>query len=445
MFKKKKQIKNNKKPVLDVNNVTYKILVIGHNLKIKDIDSISWNEIQKEINLADYNVVIIDFSIIDKIPFPLVKEIQYKNLWNLVFNNKAEIIIIGSPKEITTEIKEHYSSCFSPVSLLPVEVEWTIEKGNTINLVNEKYKYYFDKVKEWNFHFDNLIGRQPENKIVNISQNIKILLENIKCSITPVAVNLYDKPISCLFNFTATTYDKKVINSCSIIWLPPISIGDKAEVIKEILDNKYNFFQKSIEPEWILNYNLLSMVSINNEIENLNKEIELIEDKKKAQIEKYNKKKLLRNILYEQGKALEIHVADALKELGCEIIENKEKFNEDIQFKDPNGLNWIVEVKGRTGNLKRDDIRQLDDWVKKLILEKNWTGYAVIIGNYQCNVNPNDRKNIISENEQKSLKRFGFNLITTLELYSAIKRKENGNFNEKKYWLEKSKALKLFE
>ncbi len=425
-----------------------KILIIGHKLKIKGINSFSWYDIPDDLNLADYDNVLIDFSVIEKYPFPEVENITDKNIWNLIFNKNSELIFIGTPELIQTHGKKNspYGSFYSPLGLLPFEPEWTKEKGNKINVVDDKYLFYFNFVKEWSFHFDYIYNKPNENKIEKIKQALKFPINAIAVSYTPIATNGYNRPIGCKFNFKAKrTNSDFVIESCPIIWLPPVLYDNKDKAILIILQEMFKQKQNIEKPNWLSSYTLISMEKIQIEISQIDIDIIKMMEKKKNKMSKYEQRERFTRLLYEQGINLEEIVIDALKELDCEILETTNGNNEDIQFKDLNGCRWVVEVKGKKGCLKRDDIRQLDDWVKNLILNKDWKGYAIIIGNYYYEINPKDRDSPLTDTENASIKRFGFTLLTTFELFKAIRDKEKGNYNAKEYWKIISEQCRYFE
>ncbi len=444
--------KNNKDKVpaqteKDISKDNRKILIIGHKLKKKGINSFNWYEIPDDLNLADYDVVLIDFSVIDKDPFPEVGNIEFKNHWNLIFNCDAKVLIIGTPKSIHMkgESGSPYGSFFSPLYLLPCTPEWTDIKGNKIKEIDNKYQFYFKHVKEWFFHFDYMYFPLEKFRLEMIRQSLKIQISDIKITYTEIAKNGYNKPISCVFLFNAIdNNDNQNIRSCPVIWLPPVS-DDKDKIIYEILDNLFEFEDYIEKPKWINNYFLTSMKNIIESINEIDSKINKLIENKREKIIELEKRTRFTKLLYEQGSNLEIIVSDALKELDCIILNKTIGNNEDIQFKDPNGNNWIVEVKGRKGCLKRDDIRQLDDWVKKLILEENWQGYALLIGNYFNEDIPSNRKSPLTDNEKNTLQRFGFSLLTTYELFQVIQQKENSKYDSKNYWDFISKKSKYFK
>lgn len=389
-----------------------RILVIGCNLGIKSIFSYNWDEIPKYFNIADFNKVIIHLPPIN---FEENKRIYNKlkkhNVFNLIGNNNAEIIVIGIPKKEAYPYNSNYD-------WLPIFLKYTYSKGDTFQKITPEFKWYFSFVNEWFFHFEYYSEKDRHCEIKEMES---------------LAKNIYGKPLGIRLKYVLKERSE-LIQSANIIWLPPPTKVDDSKAIIEILQNRYGICISTIEPEWVMKYRLPSERDIEKniieiaqkiekeeyKIENLNKDLDKIKHKKK--------------LLYEKGDTLREVVLESLKGLGAKLNGVKDKKKEDGRFTDPFDRKYIIEVKGSKDQLKRGDIRQLDDWVKSAQLEENWEGKGVLVGNYLCVLDIAERKNIVNNNEINALGRFGFSFLKTTQVFKALQLLENGSFNKKEFW-----------
>jgi hypothetical protein len=355
----------------------------------------------------------------------------------LVFSNNARIYIFGAPKSIKINDSEYYSHK-DPIQLLLCGMNWKEITGDIIKIVDEKYKDYISIIKNWNFQFEKNYSTLDDYELKKISNEIGFKIDEIQLQMNPIALNNYGRPIAAEFKiFAIQNRDQKKKESVSIVWFPVEE--NHNSYIEYFINSFFNIEIQVDMLEWVKKYKLDSMFAIENKIRLINEEIKdkaNIVNNKKLELE--NREKLL-ILLYGQGKMLEESVVIALKELGCRIIETSSTRKEDVRFMDPDNNYWICEIKGRKGNLKRDDIRQLDDWIKQAMLNEDWHGYAGIIGNFQIELNIDKRKDYISENEEKALNRFGFSIIETMEIYEQLNLKEKNKYDPKIFWKSKIK------
>ncbi len=421
-----------------------KILVIGHDLCLRRITSFSWDSLPKNLNIADFNAVIIDFSPLqrDKVGHPELNKVFTKNRWNLMFNTRAEVVLVGVAANMRMSKGEGiYGQYKELTSWLPASLKYTSASGDTIRNVREGYSFYFKLVTCWQFYFDKAFYKSES--LEEISKALSILVDDISMIEEPLARNVYGKSLGCKFNFEVkSSRCRSTRKTCDIIWLPPATSVDSIDAIRLLLKEKYDLFSESHRPIWLSGSSMPSIDKLKKKIEDIEQKAISLSQEKTKFMSTLRDREYLFDLLFEQGDVLENAVRKVLAELGCQIIPVSNKSQEDARFIDPNGMNWICEIKGRKTQLKRVDIRQLDDWLKQAMLNENWKGCACIIGNYLCEIQPSNRQEIVSDNERTALERFGFTLIETTALFECVKNMESSTYDAKNYWAKAAQKTK---
>ena len=68
------------------------------------------------------------------------------------------------------------------------------------------------------------------------------------------------------------------------------------------------------------------------------------------------------------------------------------------------------------------------------MLEEDWTGKGIIIGNYFNNLKLDEREYPIHENEKRSLKRFEFSVVKTTQLFKALQLFQENKYDKESFW-----------
>jgi hypothetical protein len=143
----------------------------------------------------------------------------------------------------------------------------------------------------------------------------------------------------------------------------------------------------------------------------------------------------LGRLLYEQGKdALEPAVRFALSEVGAVVEEPEVEGIEDGRLTDPGGRHAMLEIKGRRGQLKLEDVRQLDGWMRTAMAEEAWDGKGLIVANLKFEESPRERDDPIAPNALAFAQRTGIAILTTSQLHLALRQVQEGNFVAAEFW-----------
>lgn len=142
--------------MVNQSNDDTRILLIGSKVANKDFDSYTWHHYPKDLNLADYHIVIFDFESFNsqKVSYSDVSGIVKRNYWNLLLNTKATLYFLGQPTEVSDDGQINVKK-FSPVTLTGYNIEWESNKGELFTITNETFANYFTHIKKYQFTFRN--------------------------------------------------------------------------------------------------------------------------------------------------------------------------------------------------------------------------------------------------------------------------------------------------
>ena len=223
--------------------------------------------------------------------------------------------------------------------------------------------------------------------------------------------------------------------SGDIYWLPETTEISVSESIDLILRDRYRLVFERIAPQWIKSFQLPSQITIIESIQEKEKMVMDLTDKLENDRLALDQESRFLKMLYEQGEdVLEPIVRDALRNLGAKVEEPKQRGKEDGRLIDISNRRGMLEIKGRTGNLRLSDIRELDNWVRNAIANESWHSKGIMIANLQCNKAPDKRKNTIPRNSLEAAENFDIIILTTTQLFHALVMDQNGTLDRNFFW-----------
>ncbi len=417
-----------------------RILVLGSSPHTRSITSYNWDNLPNDLNVADYDVVILNLV-------PLLNKEFAQNLKletlpsieqfaRLLFSYGSEIIVIGFPDIILGKNPYQNIKYWLP----PAIPKFTYEQGEKICEIDPEFDYYFNYVKSWFFYINpDYQEEYPHYPKENYLRLLDPQAHGLLYSVIPIAQTRFQKPIAFHLNFAARNLSNENIvkESGNIIWLPlPTEISDY-EAVNLILRKRYNLCLEQLPPVWVENYKLPAQLPIEKTISQHKQEIQRLETELAKAQEDWKIAVRFRRLLYEQGEdGLEPVVREALRELGANVEDPPPKINrEDGKLTDPNGRKAILEIKGRTKSLQLGDVRQLDQWVRDALLsEENWEGKGILIANTYCNQPLEERDNAFPPNCIEKAKIAEQCLMTTTQLFRALCSHQRGELDQAAFW-----------
>jgi hypothetical protein len=103
---------------------------------------------------------------------------------------------------------------------------------------------------------------------------------------------------------------------------------------------------------------------------------------------------------------------------------------------DPKGRKYVLEVKGVTRAMNLDDLRQLQDWVTRIVADEDpaGPGRGLLVANVFRHIAPADRQLAVRVNIQAAAVRFDQSMLTSTQLFRALDDLHRGDFDAERFW-----------
>jgi len=422
-----------------------RVLVLGCEPFTRLITTCPWDKLPPLLNVADYDVVILNL-----VPFlnvNVAKGIRLDTLpdWSqfarLMFSKGSELIVIGHPGP-----RLGSNTDCAVTWWLPCVPEFTYEIGQEVREIEPEFAYYFQNVHEWSFHAGQEVHMNAFEP-VPYAQTVHPDANDLRAGLRPLAQTRFHRAIAFELIFGVWRVDRprpysndpgrkqQLARSGRVVWLPPPTEISDTEAVELILRERYGFRIEAAAPNWVGQFVMPREAPLRSEIAHLGEEInrqqaELADTRKRATHEGR-----FRKLLYEQGEdVLEPVVRDALRELEAKVDDPLKKGREDGRLTDPQGRCGILEIKGRSGTLRLDDVRQLRQWADDAVVNEAWSGKGILIANLACGEPPNKRRDLIPDNCRKVAEQFNLCLMTTTQLFHALREHQEKRLDLAKFW-----------
>lgn len=435
-----------------------RFLVLGSVGHGKFVDCYAWDDLPKGLNVADYDVVILNFTSFEEDPV-LAEGIQTDLLPSeddfarLLFVPGGEIIAIGRPDcEIGPKLDPdgHPFSQRARVDYwLPCWLGIEEKSGESIDLMNPEWQEYFEDVPRWNWFFTGVQQKFPDP--TNYLRPVAPDANWISYVSSPIAQTRFKKSIAFSLRFRAENIyrynppegpgsldglfegSETISEGSPLFWLPTPEKVTGVEAIDKLLQSRFSLEAEARVPEWVSGYSLPAEQPIREEIDSLEQEsVELAERLAEAQ-RRSVAAAVPRKLLYEQGTPLEAVVFRALREIGANVIDPPTKGIEDGLMECSAGK-AILEIKGRRGAIKLADVRQIAQWASDAQLREGVERKPVIVGNPYRNTPVNQRQEVLASNARQSAINGGVAVLTTVQLFEAVVRSQNGELDVDEFW-----------
>ena len=412
-----------------------RILVLGSAPHTRLVKAYEWDKLPADLNVADFDTVIMDFVPFANLEFAKGVNIDTMPSWQQfarhVFSADSEVIVIGSPAF------QLGSNPFRlPTWWLPVDLGFSYEKGTEIRNVDEQFSFYFNLVREWSFYLEGIADEHSDflQMYLNLGAPGRY---SIQPQIVPIAETRFGRAIGFRLAVVAYAKSNNRVGSLSthILWLPATTEVSSHEAVDLILREMYGLRFEKEPPNWVAEYSLPSEYPIEQVVSE--KEIAITKlvselDEARSQLKRASR---FRKLLYEQGEdVLEPVVRDALRELGATVEDPKKKGREDGRVTDPMNRNGMLEVKGRSGDLRLSDVRELDNWVRDAMANEGWHSKGILVANLQCDTEPSRRKDLFPKNCLEAARVFGVSILTTSQLFCALVDDQKKELDRKRFW-----------
>lgn len=415
--------------------VSRRILVLGYTQYNQPFDSYRWDYIPEQLNVADYDTVILNFK-----PFEVPASAQlvdtnkipsFAQFARLLFSRGSEIIVMGRPF-----FQLGNNPYLRSTWWLPIHPVFLDESGETIQLRDDPFAFYFDYVRHWSFWLSG--WDRPNRSFLEayVAEAGLRMASSVRPSVHPIAVNRYSQPIGFAVRFEALSKaGNNLRGSGRVIWLPPTTEISDTQAIDLLLRERYGIFREETAPHWVGQYRLPDEMLARKRIEELENKIAGLEEELKRIEQELEDVTRFKKLLYETGEGvLEPAVLDALREVGAVIELPEDRGKEDGRLTDPRGRMATLEIKGRTGTLRLSDVRQINQWVADSIAYEGRKSKGILIANLNRERPPALRGEVFPQNCVKLAQNFDISLVTTTQLFHALTLHQQGRLNVSQFW-----------
>jgi hypothetical protein len=442
-----------------------RILVIGSDGHGRDVTSYRWEKLPTGINVADYDVVVLNFAAFaaDSVlaeGFPVDRLPSLESMTRLLFAPQSEIVAIGSPATLIgppskpgQSQQPFYDGRERADYWLPFYLGVEDNKGRSYEVLDGEWRYFFEGLSEYHWiassdlpvrypepaHYLAPVTTQANEIFFRVDALAQTRFEKaIEMKVVVRAVRAYrhnpaGSPVASSDGI-AEAHDV-VAESSPVFWLPTPDQVDPTEAIDLILGERYGVAENLREPGWVRGFALPAEAPIAAEIAGLEGRRSTLEveiDAARARAVEAAAPKLL---LYEKGKqVLEPIVRSSLRQLGAEVDDPQEEGIEDGLLGRPPSAAAVLEIKGRKGQIKQDDVRQVVQWASDARGRDGVAYKPIIVGNPHCEEEPAQRGDPLTAKALEYAINSDAALLTTVQIFEALSRRQRGQFDDEAFW-----------
>lgn len=349
--------------------------------------------------LSEYDSIILNFS------KPVsINPIRYYQLVNFLNDyEKTLIILMHKHQEI-----EHQSTTIvigGIFNLLNIDSDKIdiINKGKEFTLTEEGKKCVFKKYLNSN------------------SKDWKISFRSNTYKLIPLALNRDNNIISFSLDVKANNYFLPFLANDEITFW---------EIINGILQNKFSTPFKT--DKWVEDYSFHNLKETISEIDKIQTEINILEEKKENLENERNHFEIIRNVLLNlDGNILSEVCKEVLELLGLKI-HGVDLGREDLVFIH-NSRFYVIEVKGSIKSASKENVRQLSSHLTEFKNEKEVEPKGILLINAWRELPLEERdtkdKPIFPHSIMNLVTLTNISLITTQQLFVAYCDNLEGKFD----------------
>lgn len=409
---------------------TRRVIVIG-STPYPGAESYAWNSLPKGLSVADYDVVILDFQVLEGGALPIVNTSNFpmrEQFARLLFSEGGEVLVIGTPR---LPLKDISGGVYPNDWWLPFALDVTHESGTEVMEVDSSVAYLFEHVSRWKAFVRAHVS--PLMAPADYGRHVSLDATDVKYEIIPLAKTRFRESVAFEIRMTLVSATGEKRQSGPVIWVPAVDKLQSTEVVDLVLKTRYNLYVETPPPEWSSAHHLPRAEEVRRELEALDEKLRLLDEKRLDAQSRFKQESRFIALLYERSAALEILVRDAFRQLGAEV-EERPSDREDGRLVDPFGRKAIFEIKGRSGPVKLSDIRQLQNWTSDAIADEGWEGKGILVVNAFADEPVENRGDPFPANSLKAAQRFDQSLLTSVQLFAALVSQQMGQFDPRPFW-----------
>jgi len=397
-----------------------KILIIG-GYETRGADTCKWDG--NLLNLTDYELVIIDTSSLnntlsispghsyttDKWPKKIEANFEYikQKIVESILIDTQIFVLFNPESSLSYHPSPYVTRSLDTNDWFPLSMRTHIENGTTVNLINKTYREYFRRLKNWEYYY------LPEK--ADDAKEVKEFYkpDNIRIERKIIATNKLGKPLALeLVTLYAKPFGQAYAEQNSRIILLPATSEDTSEDI-DILISLTKSIDQTEAPDWVNNINIPNELIIKGELDTAERKLTEKRDY-------YNNLIKHKRLLYDYSYSLQDICQLTLKELGA---NTKPSIVTDEFIIESGGKEVLVEVKGTSRSIDKDDLGQLVVDIGQHFKETGKSIKGLLIGNGWRNL-PLEKREIgnartFPKEIVKAAEDNNVGLLSSVELFNA--------------------------
>ena len=355
--------------------------------------SYSWDQILKMPSVADWDWVIMDLSSLNRSLGSVEANILLGgNLSGARFRK-----VVDSGGGLVTIIGAHRDFRFGPENAVDMKWWWphvtyAEESGETRYDVSPELQHYFRNVRQW--HCIIADSSRGTASALARNKNGEVIATHIVTQESRPGIYIVPRADAC---------DPKT--ACMIL-------------LEDVCGLRFGPLPP---PEWTTRFHVPGQDKIESELASLHEQAERLAAHTAALETKLDEVTTLRRLLYEEGHTLEVAVKDALAELGARIRPQATEKDEDAVIESTFGVG-ALEIKKSNSSASKDHVRQVDEWVGKLV-HAGEDPKGILIINHFAKKDPSERDEPFPQNVidfARSARKRPFCLMTSVQLFDAV-------------------------
>jgi hypothetical protein len=389
--------------------------VLGSDGYGRGVTARSWDDLAPGLNVADYEVVILDFATLDRSDLagrlnrdsiPTAEQFARLSL------SGGSIYGIGNPQTQLSDV--HQAQWW-----FPLQFQVAAERGEIVEHI-DKWDFWFERNRgfEWVLAPTQAVapawrfGHQPSPGTFG----------------DVIASTRYQQPISIEAGVELAGRGPTGVS----YWLPLPSQLSPQDAVALLLAERLGIGDTAERPTWITKYSLPDERRAEEALKtavNATDAARAAEADAKARVVGEQR---FQALLYASGDELELVVHAAFEYLGA-TLEAPTVAREDGRLVDPSGRRAILEVKGIKAAVGVEHVRQLQGWALDAIAD-GWEGKAVLVVNAHRAFAPDARPEPVADSAEKFAVRTGTAIVTTSQIFEALRQRQLDESNASEFW-----------
>lgn len=352
-----------------------KVLIVG-STRHQHVQSVDWHELHS-VNIVDFEAIVVNVRSLSSDVLKRLKQDYFDKVRVALtrFLISQGRLIVLSDTSVSTKVSAQLQQ--SNYEWCPIVVDTQSERGDTVEIKNDKFAKLLANLTSWDFYFFVPQGclRRELTNICGDTYNFSYDVAE-----SPIAVNRYGKALACTWTISVRHKQStdKLMTLGPIDLLPPIRSLDSRAAINLILEDLLKLPQSSLPPTWIDDVVVPGSMELQNKIEQWKSNIASANAEIAAIHSQLEKIEAVKTLLYGSGVELELIFSKCLEKLGAKITTAK--YSQEEFVVNYKGNVCLVECKGVGKSIALAHVRQLMDYMDKFQETEGKKGKGILLG-----------------------------------------------------------------